>query len=111
MPCATTPCRSMASPPSSTAIRRTWRNHPQNLDENGCKANAIDRMGPGIFTRGVLIDIPLMKGVPYLEPGTPIYTSDLEAWEKYAGVKIGSGDAVFVRTGRWARRAKEGPWN
>jgi hypothetical protein len=68
-------------------------------------------MGPGIFTRGILVDLPLLKGVPYLERGTPIYASDLEAWEKYAGVKIASGDALFVRTGRWTRRAKLGPWN
>jgi hypothetical protein len=88
-----------------------FNGHPQDLDESGCKANAIDRMGPGIFTRGILVDLPLLKGVPYLEPGTPIYASDLEAWEKYAGVKIGSGDVLLVRTGRWARRAKLGPWN
>ncbi len=88
-----------------------FNGHPQDLDENGCKANAIDRMGPGIFTRGILVDMPLLKGVEYLEPGTPIYVSDLEAWEKYAHIKIASGDAVFVRTGRWARRVKVGPWN
>lgn len=88
-----------------------FNGHPQDLDDKGCKANGIDRMGPGIFTRGVLVDIPLMKGVEYLEPGTPIYVSDLEAWEKFAHVKIGSGDALFIRTGRWARRAKVGPWN
>jgi hypothetical protein len=88
-----------------------FNGHPQDLDENGCKANAIDRMGPGVFTRGILVDMPLLRGVPYLEPGTPIYVSDLEAWEKYANIKIASGDALFVRTGRWARRAKVGPWN
>jgi Putative cyclase len=88
-----------------------FNGHPQELDEKGCKADGMDRMGPGIFTRGILVDIPLMKGVDYLEPGTPIYPADLEAWEKYAHVKIGSGDAVLVRTGRWARRAKLGPWN
>jgi hypothetical protein len=88
-----------------------FNGHPQDLDENGCKANGIDRMGPGIFTRGILVDMPLLKGVPYLEPGTPIYVADLEAWEAYAGVKISSGDALFVRTGRWARRATLGPWN
>jgi kynurenine formamidase len=49
--------------------------------------------------------------VPYLEPGTAVTPSDLEAWEKYAGITIGSGDAVFLRTGRWALRAKNGPWN
>jgi hypothetical protein len=88
-----------------------FNGHPQDLDESGCKANAIDRMGPGVFTRGVLVDLPLLRGVPYLEPGTAIYVSDLEAWEKFAGIKIGSGDALFIRTGRWARRAKLGPWN
>jgi kynurenine formamidase len=77
----------------------------------GCPQNGIERQKTGIITRGVLVDIPLMKGVPYLEPGTPVYASDLDAWEKYAGVKIGSGDAVFLRTGRWARRDKEGAWN
>ena len=52
-----------------------------------------------------------LKNVPYLEPGTSIYVEDLEAWEKKSGVKIAPGDAVLVRTGRWARRAQLGPWN
>ena len=87
-----------------------FNNHPQNLDLAGCKQNAIDRMGPGIVTRAILVDMPLLKGVEYLEPGTPILVADLEAWEKFAHVKIGRGDAVFVRVGRWARRAKLGAW-
>jgi kynurenine formamidase len=72
--------------------------------------NSIHNVKNGIFTRGVLIDIPRLKGVPYLEPGTPIYVEDLEAWEKHAGVKVGAGDALFVRTGVWARRKAQGPW-
>lgn len=92
-------------------INVVFNGHPQNLDEQGCKQDAIDRMGPGVITRAVLVDLPLMKGVPYLEPGTPIMASDLEAWEKFANVKIGTGDAVFIRNGRWARRAALGPWN
>jgi hypothetical protein len=91
--------------------RLVFNGHPQDLGADGCKADGIDRMGPGIVTRGILVDLPLMKGVPYLEPGTAIYASDLEAWEKFAGVKISSGDALFIRTGRWARRAKIGAWN
>ena len=27
-----------------------------------------------------------------------------------AGVTVGPGDAIFIRTGRWARRADLGPW-
>ena len=52
-----------------------------------------------------------MRKVDWLEPKTAIYPEDLEAWEKFANIKIGSGDAVFIRTGRYARRAKLGPWN
>jgi kynurenine formamidase len=48
--------------------------------------------------------------VPFLEPGTPVFPEDVEAWEKKAGVKVSSGDVIFLRTGRWARRAKVGPW-
>lgn len=88
-----------------------YNGYPQNLDERGCKDLAIDRMGSGYVTRGVLIDMPRLKGVEWLEARTPIYVADLEAWEQFAGIRIGSGDAVFLRTGRWARRAKTGPWN
>jgi kynurenine formamidase len=49
--------------------------------------------------------------VEYLEPGARIYPEDLEAWEKKSGVRAGPGDAMLVRWGRWARRAKLGPWD
>jgi kynurenine formamidase len=78
--------------------------------KQGHSKNSIHNLKNGIFTRGVLIDIPRLKGVPYLEPGTPIYVEDLEAWEKKAGVKLSPGDALFVRTGVWARRKALGPW-
>ena len=77
---------------------------------SGHAKNSIHNLKSGIVTRGVLIDIPRLKGVPYLEPGTPIYVEDLEAWEAQAGVRVSAGDALFVRTGVWARRAAEGPW-
>jgi kynurenine formamidase len=78
--------------------------------EKGCTKLGIENLKQGLITRGILIDIPRLKGVPYLEPGTPIYQEDVEAWEKMAGVKIASGDAILLRTGRWARREKVGPW-
>jgi kynurenine formamidase len=76
----------------------------------GCKKMGIELLKNGVTTRGVLIDIPRLKGVEYLEPGTPVYPEDIEAWEKKANVKLGAGDAIFLRTGRWVRRAKLGPW-
>jgi len=73
--------------------------------------NSIINLKNGIFTRGILVDLPRLKGVPYLEPGTPVYAQDIEAWEKIAGVKVSAGDALFIRTGRWARRAAVGPFD
>lgn len=83
---------------------------PDTVMKHGHSKNSIHNLKNGIFTRGVLIDIPRLKGVPYLEPGTPIYVEDLEAWEKKTGVKVGPGDALFVRTGVWALRDAKGPW-
>lgn len=77
----------------------------------GATANAVTAYKGGFVGRGVLMDIPRLKGVPWLEPGTVITPADLDAWEQQAGVKIGSGDIVFFRTGRWARRARVGAWD
>ena len=76
----------------------------------GHEKSSIHNLKNGVLTRGVLIDIPRFRGLPYLEPGTPIYVEDLEAWEEQTGVRISSGDALFIRTGVWARREAEGPW-
>lgn len=83
----------------------------EEVTSNGAAKLAIQNLKQGILTRGVLIDIPRLKGVKYLEPGTPIYPEDLEAWEKMARLKLTAGDAIFIRTGRWARRAEKGAWN
>jgi kynurenine formamidase len=78
--------------------------------QNGAGKNSVLTMKHGIVTRAVLYDIPRLKGVPYLEPGTRIFPTDLEAWEKKVGVRVAAGDALLLRWGRWARRAKRGPW-
>lgn len=78
---------------------------------NGAKKLDVHNLKNGVFTRGILIDGPALKGVDFLEPGTAIYPHDLDAWEKKAGVKIASGDVVLIYTGRWARREAVGPWS
>jgi len=92
---------------------KMYNGYPHDLVtmEGMAQKNAIINDKNGIFTRGILMDIPRLKGVPYLEPGTPIYREDLEAWEKKAGIRVQPGDAVFIRTGRWTRRAQTGPWD
>jgi len=80
------------------------------VTEKGAANNSIINFKHGIITRGVLMDMARHKGVDYLEPGTRIYPEDLDAWEKKARVRVGSGDVILVRTGRWARRDAKGPW-
>jgi kynurenine formamidase len=81
------------------------------VSKGGAETLTITAFKRGFVGRGVLMDIPRLKGVPYLEPRTAIMPADLDAWEKQAGITVGSGDIVFFRTGRWARRAKVGPWD
>ncbi len=79
--------------------------------ERGAARNDVLTMKDGIVTRGVLYDIPRLKGVPYLEAGERITVADLEAWEARTGVRVGPGDAMLLRWGRWARRDARGPFD
>ena len=82
----------------------------ENIDQIGSGNMGVHHMKNGIFTRGVLVDIPLLKGVSYLEPGTSITIADLEAWEKKSKITVQSGDVLLIRTGRWAREKEMGMW-
>ncbi|WP_224362644.1 cyclase family protein [Hyalangium versicolor] len=91
---------------------KTFNGYDQSrVNASGCSVLSVNALKNGLVTRGVLIDMAEFKGVPYLEPGTPIRAEDLDAWEKKTKVQVSSGDAVIIRTGRWARRAAVGPWD
>ena len=79
-----------------------------DVNEDGCQKLGIANVKQGILTRGILMDIPRLKGVDYLPPGTAVYIEDLEAWEEQTGVRVSSGDVIFVRTGRWATPGSAG---
>jgi kynurenine formamidase len=72
---------------------------------------AVDALRDGVVGRGVLLDPPRALGRPWLEPGEALHPEDLERAEQAAGLRVGPGDLLLVRTGRWARRARHGPWN
>lgn len=77
----------------------------------GARRNSIGVAFDGIVSRGVLLDIPRARGVPWLEPGDGISPADLDAACAAQGVKPESGDVILVSTGRDARRAEHGPWD
>ena len=83
----------------------------KQIKEKGASVLSIHNVRGGIFTRGILIDIPELRGLKFLEPGSAIYPEELLAWENRTGVTVQAGDVVFIRTGRWARRAAKGPWS
>jgi kynurenine formamidase len=83
----------------------------EEIGESGAGQLAVTAFKEGFTARGVLMDIPRLKGVSYLELSATITPEDLDAWEKQARMKVRPGDVVFVRTGRWARRAEKGAWD
>ena len=81
------------------------------VDKNGAAELSIDTVADGIFGRGVLLDIPRMRGVLWLEPGENVTVDDVLAAERDQGVRIGKGDIVCVRVGHRRRRTVQGPWD
>ena len=65
----------------------------------------------GIVGRGVLLDVPRSRGVPWLEPGDHVTVTDVLAAERDQGVRIGQGDIVLIRVGHRRRRTEQGPWD
>jgi len=82
----------------------------ETVTAHGAEKLGIENLRSGVTTRGVLVDIPAVRGIDALEPGEPVFPEDLEAAEDAAGVKVQRGDALLVRTGRWRWRALHGPW-
>jgi kynurenine formamidase len=82
----------------------------QEVTDKGAGKLSVLAMKDGIFTRGVLMDFPHLWGEKYLKADRAIYPEDIEEWQKKTGVSVNPGDAVIVRTGRWARWEAEGEW-
>ncbi len=78
---------------------------------NGATELSIDVAGHGIAGRGLLLDIPRLRGVPWLEPGDHVTADDLAAAETAQDERIGQGDLLFVRVGHRRRRSELGPWD
>ncbi len=64
----------------------------------GLKKLGVENIG-AFFTRGVLLDVAALKGVERLDPSYLITADDLQKALDAAGLKIGTGDVVLIRTG------------
>jgi kynurenine formamidase len=75
----------------------------------GAQVNSVEPAGDGIVTRGVLLDIPRVRGVSWLDPNDSVMPVDLEDAERLHGVRVEEGDILLVRTGNYRRRLEMGP--
>lgn len=77
----------------------------------GPKFQDITTYASGIVGRGILLDIPRLRGVKWLEPGEAVTPEELEQCEHAEGVRMRAGDIMVFRTGHHRRRLELGPWN
>jgi kynurenine formamidase len=77
----------------------------------GATELSIEVAGGGIVGRGLLLDIPRVRRMPWLEPGDHVTADDLITAEAAQDVRIEQGDLLFVRVGHRSRRAALGPWD
>lgn len=91
-----------------------WRGRMYNgfdmneVDFQGAHKCAIDVCREGVISRGVLLDIPKIRGVEWIEPGGAIYPEDLEAAQRDHHVSVAEGDVLLIRTGRLKARRVRG---
>lgn len=82
---------------------RGWNGRPStDVTSTGAKFGAIDAMSNGITTRGVLIDIPKFRGVPFVTLAEPVRGWEIEAAAEAQGTPLQPGDALIVHSGRQA---------
>ena len=81
------------------------------VTSRGAKANAIDQIADGVVGRGVLLDLPRRRRVPWLDDGTPILPRDLDDCAEAFGVTVEPGDIVLVRTGMMTRCLEQKSWD
>jgi len=78
---------------------------------HGAEELSIDLVADGIAGRGVLLDIPRLRGVSWLEPGDLVTGEDLAQAATAQQVTVQPGDLLFVRVGHRRRRKELGPWD
>lgn len=71
---------------------------------SGARRLAVTEAGTGIVGRGVLLDVPKVRGVDWLEPTDRVTPADLDAAEAQLGVTVEPGDILLVSIGRSRRR-------
>jgi kynurenine formamidase len=81
------------------------------VKSTGAVAQDVTAYRDGLVGRGVLLDIPRLRGCKWLEPGEAVTRAELERCTAVQGVSLGEGDILVLRTGHHRRRLELGPWD
>ena len=76
------------------------RTHDDTVTMDGAVWGSVEHWKEGIITRGVLLDVPKFRGVPYVTMETPVHGWELEDIAAAQGVAMQPGDALIVYSGR-----------
>ena len=92
---------------------KMYNGRPAHLvsTNQGATVESVELAKNGIITRGVLVDVPMIRGVDWLERGEGVMPEDILAAEERCGFRVEEGDVLLVRTGQLHRRNVEGPVN
>ena len=90
---------------------KTYNGFPAHLVSTsmGATFGSVEEAKNGMIARGVLVDVPMIRGIDWVERGEGVMIDDILAAEERCGFKVEEGDILLVRTGQLRRRNLEGP--
>ena len=90
---------------------KTYNGKPAHMVSTslGATVCSVEQARNGFITRGVLVDVPFVRGIDWVERGEGVMPDDILAAEERCGFRIEPGDVLLVRTGQLRRRMVEGP--
>ena len=89
---------------------KTYNGNPAHLVSTsmGATVCSVEAAKNGFISRGVLVDVPMIRDINWLERGEGVSPEDILAAEVRCGFKIEEGDILLIRTGQLHRREVEG---
>ena len=89
---------------------KTYNGFPAHMVSTsmGATFGSVEEAKDGMIARGVLVDVPMIRGIDWVERGEGVMIDDILAAEERCGFKVEEGDILLVRTGQLHRRNVEG---
>ncbi len=108
-----TPCHTHIDALSHVAYKgRLYNAKPTGIvTSRGSTTMDVTAYAHGVVGRGVLLDIPRLRGVKWIEPGEAVTGQDLQAAERSQNVRLMEGNIFLFRTGHHLRRLELKPGN